>query len=76
MDVILNGGYRKRSCSLGLAPTTSTTATLVMGDVLTVCLMERRNFQAEHFALYHPGGALGRQLLTRVKKRPYGYECT
>jgi len=53
-------------CPLGLAPTTSTTATLLMGDALLVCLMERRKFQAEDFSLYHPGGALGRKLLGRV----------
>ena len=68
-DLVLNVGVEKEACPLGLAPTTSTTATLVMGDALTVCLMERRNFKAENFALYHPGGALGRQLLTRVKDR-------
>lgn len=53
-------------CPLGLAPTTSTTATLLMGDALLVCLMEKRQFKAENFALYHPGGALGRKLLGRV----------
>lgn len=53
-------------CPLGLAPTTSTTATLLMGDALLVCLMEKRDFKAENFALYHPGGALGRQLLGLV----------
>lgn len=66
-EIILNVGVEKEACPLGLAPTTSTTATLVMGDALTICLMERRNFKAENYALYHPGGALGRQLLTRVK---------
>lgn len=69
VSLVLNVGIEKEACPLGLAPTTSTTATLVMGDALTVCLMERRNFKAENFALYHPGGALGRQLLTRVKDR-------
>ena len=68
-DLVLNVGIEQEACPLGLAPTTSTTATLVMGDALTVCLMERRSFKAENFALYHPGGALGRQLLTRVKDR-------
>ena len=53
-------------CPLGIAPTTSTTATLLMGDALMVCLMEIRQFKAEDFALYHPGGALGRKLLGRV----------
>lgn len=56
------------ACPLGIAPTTSTTATLLMGDALMVCLMEMRQFKAEDFALYHPGGALGRKLLGRVKK--------
>ena len=51
---------------LGLAPTTSTTATLLMGDALMVCLMEMRQFKADDFALYHPGGALGRKLMGRV----------
>ena len=55
------------ACPLGIAPTTSTTATLLMGDALMVCLMEMRQFKAEDFALYHPGGALGRKLLGRVK---------
>ncbi|MBP8945241.1 MAG: KpsF/GutQ family sugar-phosphate isomerase [Paludibacteraceae bacterium] len=66
-SLILNVGVEREACPLGLAPTTSTTATLLMGDALTICLMERRNFKAENFALYHPGGALGRQLLARVK---------
>lgn len=66
-ELVLNVGVEKEACPLGLAPTTSTTATLVMGDALTICLMERRNFKAENYALYHPGGALGRQLLSRVK---------
>ena len=55
------------ACPLGIAPTTSTTATLLMGDALMVCLMEMRRFKAEDFALYHPGGALGRKLLGRVQ---------
>jgi len=67
VELIINIGVEKEACPLGLAPTTSTTATLVMGDALTICLMERRNFKAENYALYHPGGALGRQLLSRVK---------
>ena len=66
-SLILNVGVEREACPFGLAPTTSTTATLLMGDALTICLMERRNFKAENFALYHPGGALGRQLLSRVK---------
>ena len=66
-ELVINVGVEKEACPLGLAPTTSTTATLVMGDALSICLMERRNFKAENYGLYHPGGALGRQLLSRVK---------
>ncbi|MEI6555215.1 MAG: KpsF/GutQ family sugar-phosphate isomerase [Paludibacter sp.] len=65
--LVLNIGVTKEACPLDLAPTTSTTATLVMGDALTICLMERRGFKAENYALYHPGGALGRRLISRVK---------
>ncbi len=54
------------ACPLGLAPTSSTTATLVMGDALAVALLEARGFSAEDFAFSHPGGALGRRLLLRV----------
>ena len=68
-DLTLSIHVDKEACPLGLAPTTSTTATALMGDALTVCLMEKRQFKAENFALYHPGGALGRQLLARVKNR-------
>jgi arabinose-5-phosphate isomerase len=67
--VILNVHVSEEACPLGLAPTTSTTATLVMGDALTICLMEKRNFKAENYALYHPGGALGRKLLVRVQDK-------
>lgn len=63
----LNVSVPKEACHLQLAPTASTTATLVMGDALTVALMEKRNFQAEHFARFHPGGSLGRRLLSKVK---------
>lgn len=55
------------ACPLALAPTSSTTATLVMGDALAVALMESRNFLHEDFARFHPGGSLGKKLLTRVK---------
>ncbi len=68
-DVVISVHVDKEACPLGLAPTTSTTATTLMGDALIVCLMEKRHFRAENFALYHPGGALGRQLLARVKNR-------
>ena len=66
-DYALSVHVDHEACPLGLAPTTSTTATLLMGDALMVCLMERRQFKAENFALYHPGGALGRKLLGRVE---------
>ncbi len=56
----------KEACPLGLAPTTSTTATLVMGDALAIALLRARGFTAEDFALSHPGGALGRKLLLHV----------
>lgn len=56
----------QEACPMGLAPTTSTTATLVMGDALAVALLQARGFTAEDFALSHPGGALGRKLLLRV----------
>ena len=68
-DLVLDTGVSAEAGKVGLAPTTSTTAALVMGDALTLCLMEKRNFQAENFVLYHPGGALGRRLLTRVRDR-------
>lgn len=57
----------KEACPLQLAPTTSTTATLVLGDALTVALMNKRDFQPENFARFHPGGNLGRRLLSRVR---------
>ncbi len=57
----------KEACPLGLAPTSSTTATLVMGDALAIALLEARGFTAEDFALSHPGGALGRRLLLHVE---------
>ena len=63
----LNIKIKKEACPLALAPTSSTTAALVMGDALAVALMESRQFQQEDFARFHPGGSLGRKLLTRVK---------
>lgn len=65
-DFVLNTTIEAESCPNNLAPTNSTTAQLVMGDALTVCLMELRNFKSEDFAKYHPGGALGKKLLLRV----------
>lgn len=63
----LDIGVPSEACPLQLAPTTSTTATLVMGDALTVALMHARNFQPENFARFHPGGSLGRRLLCKVR---------
>ncbi|TQV64894.1 MAG: KpsF/GutQ family sugar-phosphate isomerase [Halothiobacillaceae bacterium] len=65
--VHLDVSVEKEACPLGLAPTASTTATLVMGDALAVALLETRGFTAEDFALSHPGGALGRRLLLHVR---------
>jgi len=65
-DFILDTTIENESCPNNLAPTNSTTAQLVMGDALTVCLMELREFKAQDFAKYHPGGALGKKLLLRV----------
>lgn len=66
-NIHLNVGVEKEACSLGLAPTSSTTTALVMGDALAVALLEARDFTAEDFALSHPGGSLGRRLLLHVK---------
>jgi arabinose-5-phosphate isomerase len=65
-DYTLNTYVEKEACPNNLAPTNSTTAQLVIGDAIAVCLMEMRNFSAEDFAKYHPGGALGKKLLLRV----------
>ena len=65
-DFVLNTYVETEACPINLAPTNSTTAQLVMGDAIAVCLMEMRNFTAEDFAKYHPGGALGKKLLLRV----------
>lgn len=63
----LNSTITREACPLALAPTSSTTAALVMGDALAVALMEQRDFKEEDFARFHPGGSLGRKLLTKVK---------
>ena len=65
-DFVLNTTVDAEACPNNLAPTNSTTAQLVMGDALAVCLMEMRDFKPEDFAVYHPGGALGKKLLLRV----------
>ncbi len=66
-DVILFTPIEKEACSLGLAPTASTTATLAMTDALAVCLVELKGFKEKDFAFYHPGGLLGRRLLLKVE---------
>jgi arabinose-5-phosphate isomerase len=65
-DAHLDVSVEKEACPLGLAPTSSTTAALVMGDALAVSLLEQRGFTADDFALSHPGGALGRRLLLHI----------
>ncbi|EOJ2434479.1 SIS domain-containing protein, partial [Campylobacter jejuni] len=65
-DIFLNISVKEEACPLQLAPMSSTTATLVMGDALAAALMKARNFRPDDFALFHPGGSLGRKLLTRV----------
>lgn len=65
-DFILNAYVEQEACPNNLAPTTSTTAQLVMGDALAVCLLELRGFSSKDFAKYHPGGALGKRLYLRV----------
>ncbi len=62
-DVVLSLNKTKEACPLGLAPTSSTTAMLVIGDALAMAILKERNFTAEQFAFYHPGGALGRSLM-------------
>jgi arabinose-5-phosphate isomerase len=66
-DVVLDVSVKKEACSLGLAPTSSTTAMLAMGDALAMVLADKKGLKEEDFALYHPGGALGKRLLLRVE---------
>jgi len=65
-DIILNVGVSKEACPLGLAPTSSTTAALAYGDAMALALLSKRNFTASQFAIFHPGGSLGRKLLLTV----------
>jgi arabinose-5-phosphate isomerase len=67
-DVSLDAGVREEACPHDLAPTTSTTAALVLGDALAVALLQEKGFQREDFARLHPGGALGRKLVVRVEE--------
>ena len=66
-DIVLDSSVDKEACPLNLAPTASTTAQLAWGDALAVALLDARGFRAEDFARSHPGGALGRRLLTHVR---------
>ena len=66
-DVNLDTGVAKEACPLNLAPTASTTTTLVMGDALAIALLDAKGFSADDFALSHPGGSLGRRLLLKVE---------
>ena len=66
-DAVLNISVKEEACPLGLAPTASTTAMLAMGDALAIVLLDKRNFRKEDFALFHPGGTLGRRLLITVR---------
>lgn len=66
-EEVLYTGVTQEACPLNIAPTASTTALLVMGDAIAITLMRLKNFEAKDFALYHPGGALGKKLLLKVK---------
>jgi arabinose-5-phosphate isomerase len=67
-DVTLDAGVKEEACPLDLAPTTSTTVALALGDALAVALLEEKGFQREDFARLHPGGTIGRRLLTKVEE--------
>lgn len=66
-DFVIDSSVDKEACPLGLAPTTSTTAMLALGDALAIALLERKDFKPKDFALYHPGGSLGKRLLLKVE---------
>ena len=66
-DVVLDIAVEKEACPLGIAPTTSTTLTMALGDALAVALMEKKGFKKEDFASFHPGGTLGKKLFIRIK---------
>jgi arabinose-5-phosphate isomerase len=73
-DFVLNATIGEEACPNNLAPTTSTTAHLAMGDALAICLLELRNFSSDDFAKYHPGGALGKQLYLKVEDLLAGHQ--
>ncbi len=66
-DFVIDSSVSKEACPMGLAPTTSTTVMLALGDAIAVALIEKKNFQPKDFALFHPGGSLGKRLLLRVE---------
>ncbi len=66
-DVLIPISISKEACPLGVAPTSSTTLTMALGDALAVCMMEKRGFQKEDFASFHPGGSLGKMLFVKIK---------
>ena len=67
-DVVINVGVEREACPIQMAPTTSTTAALAMGDAIAVVLMKLRNFNRKDFKKYHPGGSLGERLSTKVRE--------
>jgi arabinose-5-phosphate isomerase len=71
-DAVLDVSVKEEACPHNLAPTTSTTATLAMGDALAVTLLERKNFTANDFAMFHPGGNLGKRLLSKIEEFSIG----
>jgi len=70
-DVVLDAKVEKEACPLGLAPTASTTAALALGDALALVLLEKKGFKEEDYAIFHPGGSLGRRLLIKVSDLMY-----
>jgi len=66
-DIVINLAVKSEGCPLGLAPMASTTVTMALGDAMAACLIDRKKFKKEDFALYHPGGSLGRRLLLKVE---------
>lgn len=73
-DIVINSTVSQEACPNNLAPTTSTTAQMVMGDALAICLMETKQFKSADFAKYHPGGALGKKLYLRVAQLVQAHE--
>ena len=73
-DIVLMASVEREACPLNLAPTSSTTVALALGDALAVCLLNQQHFTLENFAIFHPGGSLGRKLLLTVKDVMHGGE--